>query len=303
MLDPVTEVLSAMRVRSAIYFRLDATAPWGVDFRGPAHAKFGMVVRGSCWLSVAGEERPLALRAGDCFLVASDATFALRDARNTRAVPCSELVARKVGNVVEHGGGGPATSVVCGWFELDAWGSTPLVDLLPRVLCVATDGAEATALRATLDLLAAETSTPGVGSPIVVSRLADLVLVQMIRAHHAAGRGNELRWLGALADVRLGPALRAMHADLERPWSVESLAELAGMSRSAFALRFREHVGEAPLAYLTRWRLYKAGCLLRSTQEGLASIADRVGYASVGAFVRAFRRAHGQSPTEFRRSA
>lgn len=300
--DPLTDVLAQMHVRGVIYFRLEATAPWGVRFAPAPHAKFAMVARGSCWLDVAGEPRPIALRAGDCFIVSDGSEFVLRDGAKTRAVGCQELARTKVGDVVRHGGGGAPTVVICGWFAFDAWIGAPLIGLLPRVLCVQTDEAEAAALRATLDMLAAETSAPSLGSPVVVSRLADILFVQTIRAHHARGAAGAAGWLSASRDPQIGAALRAMHHDVARAWSVEALAEIAGMSRSVFALRFKQLVGASPLEYLTRWRMYKVGCALRTGNASLAEIAGDVGYESVGALNRAFRRAHGVTPAAFRKA-
>ncbi|MFT3770978.1 MAG: AraC family transcriptional regulator [Minicystis sp.] len=301
--DPLTDVLAAMQVQSALYFRLEATAPWGVRFAPMPHAKFALVARGGCHLILAGDPRPIALRAGDCFLVADGSEFVLRDGARAAAVSCAELAGTMVDGVVRHGGGGAPTVVICGWFAFDAWSGAPLVDLLPRVICVPTDEAQSAALRATLDLLANETSAPSLGSPIVVSRLADILLVQVIRAYHASGASGAVGWLSAIGDPQIGAALRAMHRDVAHPWSVEALAAVAGMSRSAFALRFKQLVGQTPLEYLTRWRMYKVGCELRAGNASLAEIADGVGYESIGALNRAFRRAHGVTPAAFRKGA
>jgi transcriptional regulator GlxA family with amidase domain len=165
------------------------------------------------------------------------------------------------------------------------------------------DEAQTSALGATLNLLAIETAAGrAIGSPIVTSRLAEILFVQTIRGHYAAGGAQGLGWLAALGNAQLGVALRAMHQSPAQPWSVESLAAVAGMSRSAFALRFKAQVGETPLEYLTRWRMYRAGCLLREGELGIAEIAALVGYESTGAFNRAFQRVYVQTPGEFRRS-
>ncbi|APR86998.1 Transcriptional regulator, AraC family protein [Minicystis rosea] len=300
-MDPLTDVLAQMRVQSALHFRLEATAPWGVRFAKVPHAKFALVARGSCHLTVAGEPRPLALRAGDCFLIADGSEFVLEDGARAALVSCEELARSMDDGIVRHGGGGAATVVVCGWFAFDAWNGAPLVDLLPRVICVPTDEAQAAALRATLDLLASETSAPALGSPIVVNRLADILFVQVIRAYHASGASGAVGWLSAIGNPHIGAALRSMHRDLAHPWSVETLASVAGMSRSAFALRFKQLVGQSPLEYLTRFRMYKVGCELRAGNASLAEIAGGVGYESIGALNRAFRRAHGVSPAAFRK--
>jgi AraC-like DNA-binding protein len=299
--DPFSDVFTAMRVRSALYCRMEATAPWGVKFPGSPHAKFGLVTRGSCWLEVAGEPSPIPLRGGDCYVVAPDVGITVRDALRTRPVDGEALIRTKVGDLLHLGGGGVPTHVITGLFEFDAWSGKPVFEMLPGVLCVRGDEAQASALGATLNLLALETATPTIGSPVVINRLAEILFVQTIRAHYASGRAGEQGWLAALGSGPLGAALRAMHHSPAHPWSVEALASVAGMSRSAFALRFKAQVGETPLEYLTRWRMYKAGCLLRDGDSGLAEIADAVGYESPGAFNRAFQRVHAQTPGEFRR--
>ncbi|MFZ6182122.1 AraC family transcriptional regulator [Nannocystis pusilla] len=300
--DPLTDVLAAMHVRSVLYFRLEASAPWGVRFAQVPHAKFAMVARGGCWLTVKGEPGPVALRAGDCFVVSDGSEFVLRDNLRSSTVLCRELAQSIEGGIVHHGGGGAPTVVICGWFMFDAWSSAPLIELLPRLLCVQTDGAQAAALQGTLDLLAAETSASAIGSPIVISRLADILLVQTIRAYHASGAADAVGWLSAIKNPQIGAALRAMHRDVAHPWSVEALAGVAGMSRSAFALRFKELVGAPPLEYLTRWRMYKVGCELRGGTASVADAAAMVGYESVGALNRAFQRVHGVTPAAFRRA-
>jgi AraC-like DNA-binding protein len=299
--DPFTDVFTAMRVRSALYCRMEATAPWGVDFPGSAHAKFGLVTRGSCWLEVEGEPGPIPLRGGDCYVVAANLRVTVRDALRTRAVDGEALIRKKTGDLLRFGGGGAPTDVISGLFEFDEWSSRPLFDMLPRVLYVRADEAQTSALGATLNLLAIETSGRSIGSPIVISRLAEILFVQMIRAHYTSGGADELGWLAVLGNAQLGAALRAMHHSPAHPWSVEELARIACMSRSAFALRFKAQVGKAPLEYLTRWRMYKAGCLLREGELGIAEIAYAVGYESAGAFNRVFQRVYARTPGEFRR--
>jgi len=186
--DPFTDVFNAMRVRSAMYCRMEATAPWGLEFAGSAHAKFGLVTRGSCWLKVAGDPNAIPLRGGDCYVVAPHVGIAVRDAVRTRTMDGAALTRRKVGDLLRFGGGGVPTHVVTGLFEFDEWSSKPLFDLLPRVLWVRADDAQTSGLGATLQLLAVETAGRAIGSPVVISRLAEILFVQTIRAHYASGR-------------------------------------------------------------------------------------------------------------------
>jgi AraC-like DNA-binding protein len=272
-----------------------------IDFRPTPHAKFGMVVRGSCWLTATNEPQPLSLRGGDCFLISEGVEFALRDTPRSRATLCDHVTKDHEGILHIEGGGAP-TTVISGWFKFDEWSGRPLVELLPPVICLYGDKSQTAALRMTLELLAQETGAPGLGSTILLSRLADMLLVHCIRAHIASGLSTTSGWLLAFGNAQIRTALLSMHREIARRWSVEDLAAVAGMSRSAFALRFKELVGEAPLEYLTRWRMYKAGSLLQEDNGGLAEIALRVGYESVGAFIRVFKRTFYQTPREFRRA-
>jgi AraC-like DNA-binding protein len=301
--DPFSEVFAAMQVRSALYCRMEANAPWGASFAGSPHAKFGVVARGSCWLEVAGEPRRIPLRGGDCYIVAPDIAITMRDALRTRPMDGELLLRSKVGDRLTLGRDGPPTHVVTGLFEFDEWSRIPLSAMLPRVLVISAEESHASSLAATLHLLASETAAREIGSPVVVRRLAEIMFVQMVRAYHASGRAREVGWVAALGDPQLGAALRALHHAPADPWSVARLARIAGMSRSTFAARFKAQLGETPLDYLTRWRMYKAGAMLREGVLGIAEIASAVGYDSSGAFHRAFRRVYDQTPGAFRRPA
>jgi len=299
-MDPLDDVFAAMRVRSALYARLEARAPWGLSLAGGEAARFGLVVRGSCLLEVDGQRGRVPLAAGDCYVLAHGTPYVLRDAPRTPTVSCASVVRDNIGGVVELGGTGTPCTVLCGWFHFDADAARPLLDLLPVLLHVRMDQARAQALQGTLQLLAMETGEPGLGSGLVVSRLADILFVQAVRAHATAAGEGEAGWLGALADSRIGPALRAMHKDLGKPWTVDALADEARLSRSAFALRFRQRVGQSPLEYLTRWRMFKAGHLLRDRQAAVGEVAGAVGYESEAAFSKAFKRATGVAPGAWR---
>jgi AraC-like DNA-binding protein len=298
--DPLDDLFAAMRVHSALYARLEAGAPWGLSLAGGEAARFGLVVRGSCLLEVAGEPGPVALAAGDCYVLAHGTPYVLRDAPRTPTVSCASVVRDRIGGVVQLGGSGAHATVLCGWFHFDKVAARPLLDVLPLLLHMRIDAARAQALQGTLQLLAMETGEPGLGSSLVVSRLADILFVQAVRAYAQSLGDVEGGWLAALADPRLGPALRAMHKDIGHAWTVDSLAEAARLSRSAFALRFRQRVGEAPLEYLTRWRMFKAGHLLRQPQAATGEVATAVGYESEAAFSKAFKRVTGLTPGAWR---
>lgn len=302
--DPLDDAFAAMRVRDARHARLQATAPWGLATRAvDGTSRLGLVVHGGALLWLDGSaEPPLALAAGDAFVLPHGHAYTLRDAAGSATVNCIDLVRQAQGGVVTLGGGGAATDIVSGWFHFDPGGARPLLDLLPPLLLVRMDHHRTPALQAALQLLALETAEPRPGAALVVDRVAHIVFVQAVRTHIAALGTTQARgWLAALADRRLGAALRLMHGDVTRPWSVDTLASAAGMSRSAFALHFRDRVGHAPIEYLTRWRMFRAGQLLRDTQLPMAALAARVGYESEAAFNKAFKRATGLAPGQYRR--
>jgi AraC-like DNA-binding protein len=276
-MDPMTDLFMATHVESTASWGLSRTPPQASSAHVYAH--FAYVVRGNCELSLPDGATPMPLTGGDCVLLAPNTAHTLRD-----------------------GGGAPST-VVNGWYAFDRTGSRSLRDLLPPLIMLPADQARSQALKTTLDALVSEIMSPGPGSSVVVMRLADVLFIQVLRAFvDIAGCTEKPQWLRALADAQIGKSLRAMHDAVERPWTLATLASAAGMSRSAFAPRFKALLGETPLEYLTRWRMQTAGRLLRDGRLKMSAVAAAVGYQAEGAFTRAFRRVHGASPSEYRRS-
>lgn len=301
-MDPLDDAFAAMRVRESLYARLDASAPWAVRFREGNAARFGLVISGACWLTTEAPAKSIPLAPGDCYVILDGSTYTLGDDPRSTAQNCFDVVPKLVDGAVSiGGGGGTAATVVTGWFVYDELGARPLTALLPRVLHTRVDGYRTELLKATLDLLARETERPDIGSGVVVSGLADILFVQAIRSHLNNSSEDEVGWLAALADKRIGAAMRALHGKPADPWTVERLAALSNMSRSAFAARFKAKLGEAPLEYLTRWRMFRAGVLLRHTERSLAEIAHEVGYESDAALSKAFHRVVGMAPGAFRK--
>lgn len=303
-MDPITDVFAALHVASAVYGSLEATAPWGVRARSGPYAKFGMVVRGSCWLTVEGIEEPAQLTTGDCFLLPHGSAHALQDHPDTPTQWICEIVKNgECGEdpVLRYGGGGEATTVIAGKMLFEGPSAQPLRESLPPLIHVRGSQTRCPSLQTTMQLLVAELSEQQLGSEVVINRLADVLFLQAIRAHIATGENTETGWLRAVSDPQIGPAIRGMHENVAHPWTVGLLAAAAGMSRSAFALRFKALVGEAPLEYLTRWRMCKAGHLLRGSDRNLMDVANLVGYESDGAFKRTFKRVLGITPGEYRR--
>jgi AraC-like DNA-binding protein len=321
-LDPITDLFQTMQIVGVVHGRLEATAPWGLkreaevaegiseDIQSaepatsPFHfAHFGMLARGNCWLSVGGIPDPIPLTGGDCFLLAPGSAYTLRDNPRTRARSFCEVAPRNGSQVIEYGGGGAPTTIISGWFRFAGPSMKPLTRLLPPLILVKADQAQSLALHTTLSMLASETAESAPGSELVVNRLADTLFIHSIRAH--IGSQSETCKSGllrAIFDPQIGVALKSMHEKVEHPWTIESLAAACGMSRSAFAVRFKGLVGETPLEYLTSWRMQKATGLLQKSDKKLFEVAKSVGYDSDASFSKAFKRAFGVAPREYRRN-
>lgn len=229
-------------------------------------------------------------------------SYTLRDNPRTRARSFCEAAPKEGSQVIQYGGGGTPTTIVSGWFRFCATSLKPIKRLLPPLILLKADQPQTLALRTTANMLAAEMAEAAPGSGLVVNRLADVLFVQCLRAHIASrseAYNNGL--LRAIFDPQLGVALKSMHEKVAAPWTVETLATASGMSRSAFALRFKEVVGETPLEYLTNWRMQSAATLLQKGDQKLVDVARSVGYESDAAFSKAFKRMTSVAPREFRR--
>jgi AraC-like DNA-binding protein len=304
-MDVLTDVLETLRARAACYARVAASGSFGFTLAPSVDARFYVALEGSACVSVDGEI--IALEAGELVLLPHGTAHSVHDRPETAATPLAELLAGCSGRApaaLELGSGGARAVLVCGSIVLDDGAHHPLLPVLPKVIALrARDGHAAAWLAPTLSFLAAEAGTELPGARTVVSRLADILFIQVVRAHLGSAPEQVSGWLGALRDPQIGSALGCMHEDPAHPWTVEALAQRVAMSRSTFAARFAEIVGEPPLHYLTRWRMQKARSLLREGRVPLSEVAARVGYDSEAAFSKAFKRAVGEAPGAYRRAS
>jgi AraC-like DNA-binding protein len=305
--DLLGDALHLLRLTGTLYCRAECTEPWGVDVpQLDGVMTLQVVTAGECWLEVDGAP-PLLLRQGSMSLVPHGTPHRLRSHPEARVDPLFELPVEKVSEryeVMRHGGGGARTDVMYAVMEVDHVAVRRLVAQLPRVLHVdawSTD--DAGWLHSTLRFVAREAAELRPGGEAVVTRLADILVIQAIRTWLDSAPEARQGWLAALRDDQVGRALRAIHRAPERDWSVESLAREAGMSRSSFAARFTELVGEPAMQYLTGWRLHLAHVHLQHSGEPLSATARRFGYRSEAAFSRAFKRAFGTAPGGARRAS
>ncbi len=297
----LTETLTDFGMSGVFYAASDLQAPWGIAMPPmPGTIVFHLVTEGELVLEVDGETTPMT--AGDIVLVPHGNGHAILDAPGSVTTPLFDLPRVEVGERYERlqvTGPGPRTELVCGAVSFTGLGVARLIRSLPSVLPAAR-GADAAWMRAAFDVVGAESRNPRPGSDIVTARLADILVVTVVRSWLESGTPDR-GWVAGLRDPLLGRALASFHGEPGAPWSLSSLASEAGMSRSAFAARFRELLGEPPMAYVTAWRMDVAARLVRDERLPLARVAERVGYQSEAAFNRAFRRAHGVTPGVFAR--
>jgi AraC-like DNA-binding protein len=289
------------------YSRCEFSAPWGLvlpemtDF-----LMFHIVTSGECWLEVAGAENRL-LRPGDLALVPHGRGHRLVSVPGFDGVALFDMPREEVSEryeILRQGGGGALTTLVCGAVRFEHPAARHLISVLPLMIAV-----EARRLprndwiRSTLEFMAAEAQELRPGGETIITRLADILVIQAIRAWIEDDPAGHSGWLGALRDRQIGRALTLIHQDPARDWSVALLASEVAMSRSAFAARFNLLAGEPPMQYVTRWRMHVALSWLEADGIGVSELAHRLGYKSEAAFSRAFKRFVGVSPGAVRRGS
>jgi len=317
-MDPISDIFRTLQIDALVQSRLEATSPWAVCLavqprqatselplaHRPGAAYFCMISRGHCWLKVEGEKEPLALAGGDCFLLAPNVSFSLSDLSHTAPVSFCDLRTKAIRNVVHHGGGGAPTTLIWGLLQLKQGSIRPLSALLPKMIVIRSEQTQASGLNITLHLLAAEMALRAPGSDVAANRLAEVLFVQLLRAYITVNSGKrKTGWLSAIFDQQIGAALSAVHADLTAAWTVESIAEAAGMSRSSFAVRFKNLLGETPMQYVAGWRMQKSLSLLERGDAKLSHVSLQVGYETDAAFNKAFKRVIGVTPGQYRNNS
>lgn len=304
--DRLARVLHTLRMRRTFSCHAELTEPWAISMPAIRDSiSFHVVTAGTCWLRLPGAY-PLELRGGDLALVPHGLGHDLASSDDAAPGPRVDLLPQRYltehYSLLRYGGEGRSAQLICGVVSFDDPAARELMRALPPVLFVSGDTfSAASSIRDTLRLMAGELSHPQLGGEAIATRLADILVVQAIRAwlatDHPAGAG----WLRGLQDDRIGRVLEAIHAEPGAEWTLERLAQVATMSRSSFSARFAELVGEAPITYLTRWRMNIAHARLRDETVTAARLAAELGYQSEAAFNRAFVRVVGQTPGSARR--
>lgn len=304
--DRLARVLHTLRMHSTFYCHAELREPWALEMPAVADSvSFHVVTAGSCRLHLPDAE-PIALCAGDLALVPHGRGHELLSSPEAGPATRVDLLPQRYlsehYSVLRHGGSGRSAQLICGVVSFDDPAARELMRTLPSILFIGGDTVSAaSSVRDTLRLMASELSHPQPGGEAVATRLADILVVQAIRAWLATGLDTSTGWLRALQDERIGQALEAIHADPSHAWNLDRLARVATMSRSAFSARFTTLVGETPISYLARWRMNLAQSRLLRENITAARLATDLGYQSEAAFNRAFTRIIGRTPGSIRR--
>ena len=297
-MDPLSDVLSLLKPRSYISGGFEVAGDIAIQFPKHQGIKCYAVLSGQCWLSMESVPDAVLLTAGDCFLLPRGLPFCLTTDLSLTPIDFSTLLsARKNGDTVSphHGGG---RYIVGGHFLLTGSHAHMLLGALPPIVHIRKESDKA-AMRWSLERMREELRDPQPGGSLIAQQLAYMMLIQALRLHLADEAGGGVGWLFALADKQMSAAITCMHDDPGHPWTLQKLAERVGMSRSIFALRFKEKVGATPMEYLTRWRMMVAGDRLKNSDDSISVIASSLGYESESAFGKAFKRVMSCSPKQY----
>ncbi|HEY1216678.1 MAG TPA: AraC family transcriptional regulator [Bryobacteraceae bacterium] len=297
--DPFSEILKLTNAESVVTGGFSAQEPWAIAFPAKDKIKFFAVVRGNCWVELEGEAEPVLFEPGDVGLLVARRSYVLSSKPGIAPLDAMELFSR-AGRTMAQLGNGEDFAHLGGHVLLDPVFGQLLMDVLPPWIHIGAASPHATTFRWLLEQLVKEQQNEFPGSQLASGQLAQLLFVQILRAHLETAERMPASWLRALADRRIAPALRLMHAEPGRAWSLDALATACALSRTTFAAHFKAVAAMPPLTYLTEWRMRLAQRALRDSDKSIADLAQSLGYGSESAFSNAFKRTVGLSPKNFR---
>lgn len=299
--DAVAEVLRGLRLSDTCYWRGDLSRPWAIEIPGACGSSFHAVLTGTCYLRIGGRE-PLRLHAGDLVLLPHGRSHILSDSLDSAAVPADAVGHQTLGDnvvLIRHGGGGESTLIVGSTVAFEHPSLHPLIDVMPDVIHV--PGAQDEGFHGMLAALGSEARLPRAGGTTVLTRIADALVIRIVRWWLEHGTDASARYFVALRDPQIGRALALIHRHPEKRWTVATLAKESHVSRSVFSERFSRLLGVPPMRYVTQHRMHLAARWLRDDHAAIGSVAMRLGYESEQSFSRAFRRELGVPPGALRR--
>jgi AraC-like DNA-binding protein len=299
-MDPLSDVLSLLKPRSYISGGFGLDCDLAIQFPRHQGVKCYAMLSGQCWLSVEGVPEAVLVMAGDCFLLPRGLPFCLATDLSLTPIDFDILRAARTAGGAVWNSEGAGHSIAGGHFLLGGSHANLLLGSLPPIVHIRKESDKA-AIRWSLERMKEELRDPQPGSSLIAQQLAYMMLIQALRLHLADGVRSGVGWLFALADKQMSAAITCMHDDPGHRWTLQELAGRVGMSRSIFALKFKETVGETPMEYLTRWRMLLADDRLKTLDESISDIALSLGYESESAFGKAFKRVMGCSPRQYSR--
>ena len=302
--DGVTQLLLGVNVSSTLYCLSNMSAPWGFRVAARPAPAFHLLTSGLAWLEVEGEPDPIPLHAGDLVILPRGHAHAVRDSLASPVRWLERILADEppVEGRLNHGGGGEPSELLCGGFAIDQLSARPVLETLPAVVHLrGHEGRAPEWLSGLVRMITIEMARGAPGAEAVVTRLTDALLAQALRDTllHIRDRSPNL---GVVIDPQIARAQRLIRQRPDERWTVPSLAAAVGLSRSAFADRFRNATGETPMRWLTGYRLARAAEYLRTSDAGIREIARRTGYDSEVSISKAFRRHFGTAPGAYRRA-
>jgi AraC-like DNA-binding protein len=296
-MDPLSDIIALLRPHTALSKPITGRGEWAVRYRAYDAPGFALVLEGGCWLTLDGQS-PVRLDRGDFILLPATPSFELasRPGMVAKSVEPAAIA-------VHHGDpdGPPDFRMRGGSFQVERANAPMLAALLPDIIHVRAERADAARLARIADLIAEECAEDRPGGDMILARLIEVMLVETLRHERIGRESHQAGLLAGMRDPAMARAMRAIHADVRGRWTVADLAGIAGMSRSAFAARFAETVGCAPIEYLLRWRMAIAKDVLCRGGTTLDRLAEQIGYESGSAFSTAFRRRIGCAPGSFAR--
>ena len=297
-MDVLSSVLEKIQLKSAVYFKSDFTAPWGMNVPTGSFAQFHIVVNGRCLLNL--DDEILDLSQGDLVVFPHGSGHWLADQasserENGRAVVNAIWEGRPI-----FSGKEVCTTLICGHFEFDRNISHSFLHELPFLIHIKSSDYEGgNLLGKVYPMLVEESENTYSGSELIVRKLGEILFIHILRIY-IENKNPKEGFLAALKDKRISKALKVIHQQPERSWQLESLAQAAGMSRTGFCTHFKAILGKTPYTYLTDWRMLQAQLLLRDGEKPIGEIAEMVGYQSEAAFNRAFKKRIKKTPLKFR---
>lgn len=296
-MDILSDYLKTFNLSAHVFLHANFCGNWAVDTSGEKRATFHMIARGSAWLHLPANDVPIALRGGDIVVFPNDAQHTIS---NNQSPPPPEQPRNRPSTQNDVG---PITSLICGYFTFERHHWNPLLNALPEVMVIKSEDTANTALMDDIIRnIIYETETEGAGSDVIIDKLSEVLFIHVVRTYMQQQQ-TSTGFIAALADKQISTALSSFHAMHSNSWSVESLANVAGMSRSAFASKFNKLVKMTPLAYVTCWRMQIAHGRLSQAKESVSQVAEQSGYQSEAAFAKVFKKHFGYGPGKVRKGS